>query len=110
MEDDDDDLLLNSDCGIGCVYSPLGLVIFVAVEGTFVCWSRSLFSNSIDLYCYCAITELVMIRTSTSRTATRANRSSATSKTATRESANVDSAAITSKMALLYKYKINYNA
>ena len=72
-------LLLNSDYGIGCVYSPLGLEIFVAVEGTFVCftdWSRSRFSNSIGLYCYCAITELVMIRTSTSRTATRANRNS----------------------------------
>ena len=36
----------------------------------------SLFLNSIGLYCYCAITELVMIRTSTSRTATRANRNS----------------------------------
>ena len=33
-------------------------------------------SNSIDLFCYCAITELVMIRTSTSRTATRANKNS----------------------------------
>ena len=53
-----------------------------------------------------------MIRTSTSRTATRADRSDrkATSETVTRESANVDSAAITSKMALIYKYKINYNA
>ena len=30
---------LNSDHGIGCVYSPLGLVIFVAVEGTFVCFT-----------------------------------------------------------------------
>ena len=29
-------LLLNSDYGTGCVYSPIGLVIFVAVEGTFV--------------------------------------------------------------------------
>ena len=39
-------LLLNSDYGIGCVYSPHGLVIFVAVEGTFVCFtvgSRSLY-------------------------------------------------------------------
>ena len=33
-------LLLNSDYGIGCVYSPLGLVIFVAVEGTFVCFTK----------------------------------------------------------------------
>ena len=33
-------------------------------------------SNSIDLFCYYAITELVMIRTSTSRTATRANKNS----------------------------------
>ena len=32
-------LHLNSDHGIGCVYSPLGLVIFVAVEGTFVCFT-----------------------------------------------------------------------
>ena len=33
-------LLLNSDYGIGCVYSPLGLMIFVAVEGTFVCFTK----------------------------------------------------------------------
>ena len=33
-------LLLNSDYGIGCVYSPFGLVIFVAVEGTFVCFTK----------------------------------------------------------------------
>ena len=36
-------LLFNSDHVIGCVYSPLGLVIFVAVEGTFYKRSRSLF-------------------------------------------------------------------
>ena len=92
------------------MYSPLGLVIIVAVEGTFVCLQTGhdhFFSNSIGVYCYCVKTELVMIRTSTSRTATRAT---ATSKSATRESANVDSTAITSKLALLYKYKINYNA
>ena len=34
-------LLLNSDYGIGCVYSPFGLVIFVAVERTFVCFTKS---------------------------------------------------------------------
>ena len=34
-------LLLNSDDGIGCVYSPLGLVIFVAVEGTCMFYKRS---------------------------------------------------------------------
>ena len=33
-------LPVNSDYGIGCVYSPLGLVIFVAVEGTFVCCTK----------------------------------------------------------------------
>ena len=60
-------LLLNSDHSWDrvCVLSTLGLVIFVAVEGTclvcFTDWSRSLFSNSIGVYCYCAITELVMI-------------------------------------------------
>ena len=32
-------LLLNSDYGIECVYSPLGLVTFVAVEGTFACFT-----------------------------------------------------------------------
>ena len=35
-------LLLNSDYGIGCVYSPLGFVIFVAVEGTFVRFTEGL--------------------------------------------------------------------
>ena len=43
-------LLLNSDYGIGCVHSPLGLVIFVAVEGTFVCFTKGhdhFISNSI---------------------------------------------------------------
>ena len=32
--------LLNSDYGIGCVYSPLDLVIFVAVQGTFVRFTK----------------------------------------------------------------------
>ena len=69
----------------------------------------SLFSNSIGLYCYCAITELVMIQ---HRHPERQHAliGTATSTTATRESANVDSTAIKSKMALLYKYKIKYNA
>ena len=43
-------LLFNSDYGIGCVYSPLGLVIFVAVEGTFVHFTKGhdhFISNSI---------------------------------------------------------------
>ena len=43
-------LLSNSDYGIGCVYSPLGLVIFVAVEGTFVRFTKGydhFISNSI---------------------------------------------------------------
>ena len=47
-------LLLNSDYGIGCVYSPLGLVIFVAVERTFVCFTKShehFISNSIRCGC-----------------------------------------------------------
>ena len=46
-------LLLNIDYAIGCVYSPLGLVIFMAVERTCVCFSnRSLafVSNSCDRY------------------------------------------------------------
>ena len=33
-------LLFNSDHGMGCVYSPPGLVIFVAVEGTFVHFTK----------------------------------------------------------------------
>ena len=33
-------LLLNSGYGIGCVYSPLDLVIFVTVQRTFVCLSN----------------------------------------------------------------------
>ena len=41
-------------------------------------------SNSIDLICYCAITELVMIRTSTSRTATRTNKNSDDQNNSTR--------------------------
>ena len=44
-------LLLNSDYGIGCVYSPLGLVTFVAVEGTFVRFTKGhdhFISNSIS--------------------------------------------------------------
>ena len=46
-------LLLNSDYGIGCVYSPLGLVIFVAVERTCMFYKRSgpLISNSIRCGC-----------------------------------------------------------
>ena len=31
---------MNSDYGIGCVYSPFGLAIFVAVERTFVCFTK----------------------------------------------------------------------
>ena len=47
-------LLLNSDYRIGCVYSPLGLVIFVAVERTFVCFTKGhdhFISNSIRCGC-----------------------------------------------------------
>ena len=33
-------ILFNSDHGIGCVYSPSGLVTFVAVEGTFVHFTK----------------------------------------------------------------------
>ena len=47
-------LLLNSDYGIGCVYSPLGVVIFVAVERTFVCFIKGhdhFISNSIRCGC-----------------------------------------------------------
>ena len=47
-------LLLNSDYGIWCEYSPLGLVIFVAVEGTFVCFTDGhdhCISNTTGLSC-----------------------------------------------------------
>ena len=47
-------LILNSDYGIGCVYYPLGLVIFVAVEGTFVCFTKGhdhVISNTIRCGC-----------------------------------------------------------
>ena len=69
----------------------------MAVEGTFVCFTDGhdhFISNTIGLSklsCYCAKPKLVMIRT-------------ATTKTATRETANVDSAATASKMALLDKF------
>ena len=43
-------LLLNSDHGIGSVYSPLDLVIFVAVEGTFVCFTDGSQSLYFKLY------------------------------------------------------------
>ena len=66
---------VNSDYGIGCVYSPIGLMIFVAVEGTFVCFTEGhdhFISNNIALSCYYVIPKLV--GTATTKTATRANR------------------------------------
>ena len=61
------------------MYSPLGLVIFVSVEGTFVCFTDGhdhFISNTIGsskLSCYCAKPKLVTIGTATSKTATRAD-------------------------------------
>ena len=48
-------LLMNSDYGLGCVYSPLGLVIFVALERTLVCFI-------ITLNCYKGINDVTLIQ------------------------------------------------
>ena len=64
-------LLLNSDYGIGCVYSSLGLVIFVAIEWTFGCFFNypvASISNSVSCVylhqnqCKATITETSPVR------------------------------------------------
>ena len=56
---------LNSDHGIGCVYSPLGLVIFVAVEGTFVCFT-AIYVHIFEIL-YASLVVLLLYQTGTNR-------------------------------------------
>ena len=91
------------------MYSPLGLVIFVAVEGTFVCFT-AIYIHLFKIL-YASLVVLLLYQTGTNHETnsdynqngkTCALIGTDTTKTTTRETANVDSAA-TSKMALLYK-------
>ena len=92
------------------MYSPLGLVIFVAVEGTFVCFT-AIYVHLFKIL-YALLVVLLLYQTGTNHETnsdynqngkTCALIGTDTTKTATRETANVDLAATTSKMALLYK-------
>ena len=56
-------LLLNSDHGIDCVYSPLGLVIFVAVEGTCVCFT-AIYAHLLQIL-YASLVVLLLYQTGT---------------------------------------------
>ena len=88
-------------------------MIFVAVEGTFVCFT-AIYRHLFQIL-YASLVVLLLYKTGTNHETnsdynqngkTCAVIGTDTNKTATRETANVDSADTTSKMALFYNYKL----
>ena len=79
------------------MYYPLGLVVFVAVEGTFVCFTEG--PGSLYLKYYRLV--LLWCHTETCHDTNSDIRNGNVNRNS--ETANVDSAAITSKMALHFK-------